>query len=505
MLPGNREVTDFPDALYSAEQTRALDSAAIAAGTSGFELMQRAGEAAFTLLQCRWSDCSLIEVFCGAGNNGGDGYIVAALAADAGVPVRVWALTDMLKGDALRARELASARDVAINAWSGEEPKEGAVIVDALLGTGLRDAPRALYSDAIRAINLSAAPVLAIDIPSGLSADTGCAPGEVVFAAATISFIGLNIGLFTGTAADCCGELVYNDLGVERQVFASEPALAKRLSYAALCSMLAPRKRSAHKGDFGHVLVVGGDYGMAGAALLASHAAGRSGAGLVSCASRPEHLAVIVGRCPEVMARGVNAVAELEPLLRRASVVTIGPGLGQGEWAQSLLIRVLNSGVPVVIDADALNLVAAHALDLQSTKGLRVITPHPGEAARLLNDSVENIQQDRIASARKLARQYGATVLLKGPGSVIVDGEQVYINSGGNPGMASGGMGDVLSGVIAAMLAQGHDSADAVCLAAVVHARAADLAALNGERGMLASDVITFLPAVLNPNAVVSQ
>lgn len=505
MLPGNREVADFPDALYSAEQTRALDAAAIAAGTPGFELMQRAGEAAFKMLQCRWSDYSSIEVFCGAGNNGGDGYIIAALAAEAGLSVRVWALTDKLKGDAQRARALAVARGVAINTWSGEAFNADAVIVDALLGTGLRDAPRTQYSDVIAAINLSSAPVMAIDIPSGLSADIGCAAGEVVRATATISFIGLNVGLFTGAAADCCGDLVYNDLGVERQVFASQPVLARRLNYPALCPLLAPRKRSAHKGDFGHVLVVGGDYGMAGAALLASHAAGRSGTGLVSCASRPEHLAAIVGHCPEVMAHGVSKGDELEPLLRRASVVVIGPGLGQGDWAYSLLKRVLNRDVPVVIDADALNLIAAHAIDLQPDRGLRVITPHPGEAARLLNGSVATIQRDRIASARLLAQQYGVTVLLKGPGTVIVDGEQVYINSGGNPGMASGGMGDVLSGVIAAMLAQGFDSVNAVCLAAVVHARAADLAAQSGERGMLASDVIAFLPTVLNPDAVVSQ
>lgn len=488
----------LPHALFTAQQVRELDRRAIASGILGMELMTRAGRAAFALLQRRWADNSPVEVFCGGGNNGGDGYVVAALAAEAGMPVRVWSLSDKLKGDALTARQWAEQRGVAIAHWQGQSPAVGSVVVDALLGTGISGAVREEYAQAIAAINASAAPVLAIDIPSGLSSDSGVLLGEAVQAAATISFIGLKCGLFTGSAADCVGELVFDDLQVPAEILTSLPATARRVDQRDSAQALPPRARTAHKGHFGHVLVVGGESGMAGAALLSASAAARCGAGLVSCATRADHVAGLLAARPELMVHGVDGGQDLPPLLQRASVVAVGPGLGQAEWGRALLAAVLASPLPVVVDADALNLVASGQVTLGADRGVRVITPHPGEAARLLGYSVAEVQSDRFAAARTLNQRFGAVVLLKGAGTVVCDGEGTWVIGGGNPGMASGGMGDVLTGVIAALLAQHLSPAAAAYVGAAVHNGAADRAARDGQRGTLAGDVVAQLRAVVN-------
>ncbi|MBD2857901.1 NAD(P)H-hydrate dehydratase [Spongiibacter sp. KMU-158] len=495
-----------PDAnFYSAEQCRELDRRAIASGIPGFELMSRAGAAAFTLLQQRWSDCSPIEIFCGGGNNGGDGYIVAALAAEAGIPVRLWSLKDELNGDAALARAAAERAGVVIQAWQGELPQAGAVIVDALLGTGLSGEVREPYSAAIKAINHSGCPVLGVDIPSGLCSDTGVALGEVVRADITLSFIALKLGLVTSIAPEFVGELILNDLQIPASVYSEMVPQASAINRCVLQARLGARPRHAHKGMFGHVLVVGGDYGMAGAAILSASAAARCGAGLVSCATREENLAALLSVRPEVMGRGVEGSGDLESLLERASVLAVGPGLGQQDWGAELLKHTLATDVPVVLDADALNLIAREQFKLrkEGSAAPRVLTPHPAEAARLLGISTAEVQADRRAAVLAIAKRYSATVLLKGAGTLIAEFDQsgqpcVAVNLGGNPGMASGGMGDVLTGMIAALLAQGLSAFEATCLAASLHCRAADFAAAEGERGMLAMDVVAQLRRVIN-------
>lgn len=500
MLPDrlNPRGVQLPRALFTAEQVRELDRQAIGSGIAGFELMTRAGRAAFTLIQQRWAHCSPVEVFCGGGNNGGDGYVVAALAAEAGIPVRVWALSDKLKGDALTAKAWAQNSGVAITPWAGQSPAAGSIVVDAMLGTGLSGAVRARYAEAIAVINASPAPVIAVDTPSGLCSDTGRLLGEAARAQATMTFIGLKRGLFTAAAAEVVGELVFDDLQVPRDILDAMPPSALRADYRDIALALSPRSPTAHKGRFGHVLVVGGDNGMAGAALLSASAAGRCGAGLVSCATRAAHIPALVAARPEIMAHAVDSDDALAPLLARASVVAAGPGLGQAEWGRVLLSAVLASDLPAVVDADALNLVASKQVDLGAEHAARIITPHPGEAARLLACDVEEIQADRFAAARELNRRYGAVVLLKGAGTLICDGAQSWVIGGGNPGMASGGMGDVLTGVIAALLAQHLPPADAARIGAAVHNLAADLAASEGQRGTLAGDVVANIRKAVN-------
>ena len=263
------------------------------------------------------------------------------------------------------------------------------------------------------------------------------------------------------------------------------------------------RPIAAHKGMFGHVLVVGGDYGTAGAVVLASSSAARFGAGLVSCVTRPEHVAALLSQRPEVMTYPAASVGAWSEVLARASVLVVGPGLGQQEWGREVLKQCLLAEVPVLLDADALNLVATDSLLYaeqcsRQPSRIRVMTPHPGEAARLLDCTVAEVQADRFHSCRQLALRYQAVVLLKGAGTVISDGRMCWVNEGGNPGMASGGMGDVLSGMIASLLAQHHSAASACRVAAALHCRAADRAVQGGERGLLAMDVVAQLRGVIN-------
>ncbi|MFE1815831.1 NAD(P)H-hydrate dehydratase [Metapseudomonas otitidis] len=480
-------VDDLPLSLYSAEQVRALDARLIAAGTPGFELMQRAAHAAWRALRRRWPEAGEVTVLAGRGNNAGDGYLLAALAARAGWQVRVLAVGEpqTLAGDAALARDEVQAAGVPIIAWHAEEPLRG-VLVDALLGTGLSGPVRAPYEAAVRQINGSGLPVLAVDIPSGLSADTGQVLGVAVVATMTVTFIGLKLGLFTGQAPDHVGALVFDDLKADPEVVAAHPVLARRLAPGGLPSLL-PRPRTAHKGRYGQVLVVGGERGTGGAALLSAESALRSGAGMVSLATRGEHLAAALARVPEVMSVAVESTGTLRPLVERADVLVVGPGLGQGPWGRALLSVLSAAALPQVWDADALNLLAAGAVQLPPDC---VITPHPGEAARLLGVEVGQVQADRPAAALALARRYSAVVVLKGAGSLVASPDGcLALCDRGHPAMATAGLGDVLAGLVGALLAQHLSPFEAAALATWLHAVAGERQGLKG-RGLAASDLI---------------
>jgi len=495
----------LPHDLYRAEHVRALDARAISqSGIPGMTLMERAGQAAFGIIQRRWPRAARIVVFCGGGNNGGDGYVIASLARRAGKEVTVVHVgsREALKGDARTAMLQAVAAQVQmLDALDPSVSLElsADLVVDALLGTGLHGTVRVDYLGAIEAVNACHAPVLAIDIPSGLCSDTGTQLGPAVRADATVMFIGLKQGAFTGRGPALCGDIYFDALMVPREVYAQVPADAERLDESLIGELLQPRERDSHKGRFGHVLVIGGDHGFAGAALMAAESAARSGAGLVSVATRAEHIAAFVTRCPEIMAHAVTGPADIDALLANATVVVAGPGLGQSAWARDLLRRAVASSLPLVLDADALNLLAAghiDAADLRKRSAGHVLTPHPGEAARLLGLDGAAVQADRFRAARALQEKCGGVVVLKGAGTLIDAGasRRVGVATVGNPGMASGGMGDVLSGVVAALVAQGLAPADAARVGVVMHGAAADRsAALYGERGMLATDLLPFL------------
>ena len=489
----------LPTALYHAAQVRELDARLIAAGTPGFELMQRAARAVWRALRRRWPQAGAISVLAGRGNNAGDGYLVAALAQRAGWRVRVLAVGDpaQLGGDAALACAEARAAGVAIEAWSECAQLEG-VVVDALLGTGLAGAVREPYAQAIRLANASGLPLLAVDIPSGLCADSGRVLGVALRAELTVTFIALKLGLFCLDGPDHCGALEFADLGAASAPLAGVPPAAQRLAGGELPS-LAARPRNAHKGLFGHVLVVGGEHGFGGAALLAAESCLRGGAGLVSLATRGEHVAALLARRPEVMARGVRSANELQDLLAAADVLVLGPGIGQGAWARSLLAGVGALDKPQLWDADALNLLAAGAL--AAPRGNWLITPHPGEAARLLGCSSAEVQADRPAAALALARRFNAVVVLKGLGSLVAtpDGT-LHLCDRGHPAMAGAGFGDVLAGLLGALLAQGLALAEAARLGVWLHACAGERLG-RGGRGLAAGELIETLRELLEEHS----
>jgi NAD(P)H-hydrate epimerase len=477
---------DLPSALYDAAQVRGLDARLIAAGTDGFILMQRAAHAVWRALRRRWPQAEAITVLAGRGNNAGDGYLVAALARRAGWRVRVLAVgaPEALQSDARQAYEEACSAGVPVETC-GDCPVFDGVLIDALLGTGLKAEVREPYASLIRLVNASGLPVLAIDVPSGLDASTGRQLGEAISAELTVTFIGLKVGLFTGDGPDLTGELVFDDLQADPVEVARGEVLAERLVGERL-PRLAPRKPTAHKGQFGHVLVVGGDHGTGGASLLTSEAALRTGAGMVSLASRGEHTVAAQARLPEVMSRGVASGNELQRMIDKADVLVVGPGLGQAAWGRALLATAAAAGRPQVWDADALNLLAAGAVALPADA---VITPHPGEAARLLGQSIKTVQGDRIAAVRALAQRYRCVVVLKGAGSLIGEPDgRLALCDRGHPAMASAGLGDVLAGVIGALRGQGLAAYEAACLGVWLHARAGEQLGRFG-RGLAAGDL----------------
>ncbi|MCE8018223.1 NAD(P)H-hydrate dehydratase [Halomonas sp. MCCC 1A17488] len=489
--------------LYRADQVRELDRRTIAAGIEGFALMQRAATAAWQSLRASWPGVKRISVLCGGGNNGGDGHVLAALAAVAGVEVQRIALKPpkTLDGDAARAAEMATAAGVGLEPWRKGIAFSGEVIVDALLGTGLTGEVRGEFREAIEAINASGLPVLAIDIPSGLAADTGAELGVAVRATRTVTFIGDKVGLHTGRAPARTGEVHFRALGVEARRHADLVPTAELLDKALLEVWLPPRSRDAHKGAMGHVLVLGGAPGFGGAALLASEAAARLGAGKISLATAPEHVTACLTYRPEVMVHGLRGAAELGELTEKADVLAVGPGLGQGAWGQGMLQAALAASTPLVVDADGLNLLASHFPGQRRDDW--ILTPHPGEAARLLGCSAAEVEADRPAAARELQRRYGGVVVLKGAGSLVAGPDGMAVCPYGNPGMASGGMGDVLTGILGALLAQGLAGPVAARLGVMVHAMAADMAVRDaGERGLLAADLASYARIIVNPGFV---
>lgn len=496
MNAGNRTL---PQLLYRAADVRALDRIAIEdCGIGGAALMERAGAAAFALLQQQWPQARRIAVLCGGGNNGGDGYVLARLAHAAGLDVSVHPLTPVaaLRGDARVAADKLLAAGVQPQAWHGDVLKQAGLVVDALLGTGLDREVQGELRTVIEAVNAAGLPVLALDIPSGLHADTGQELGLAVAATATITFIGLKQGLFTGAGPSLTGTVFYSDLDVPHEIFARVPPSSLRVTYATEKQALKRRSRTAHKGSFGHVLVIGGEAGYAGAARLAAEAAARTGAGLVSVATRAPQAAAICMARPELMVHAVEQVEHLSPLLDRATCIAIGPGLGQTEWSAQMLALAVEARLPLIADADALNLLAADPVKRTDW----ILTPHPGEAARLLGCATAEVQSDRFAAVHQLQERYGGIVVLKGSGSLIRDDRQeTVLCDAGNPGMASGGMGDVLTGIIAGLVAQGLMLSVAARLGVCLHAAAADAAARDGERGMLAGDLMPWLRKLANP------
>ncbi|NKI34663.1 NAD(P)H-hydrate dehydratase [Wenzhouxiangella sp. XN79A] len=484
--------------VYRAEQSRAIDARAIDdLGIPGIELMRRAGRAAFAVLRERFPEARRLLVVCGGGNNGGDGYVVAWEARAAGLAVELVALSDPdgLSGEAAEACAAWVRSGAAIHDDEGFEARlaEADLVVDAVLGTGLDQDVREDIAQRLDAINAGPAPVLALDVPSGLNADTGQPMGCAVRADATVTFIVMKRGLLTGTAGDWTGPVVLADLDLPDAAFDDVEADAEQLSSDCVSRWLPTRRPSTHKGDLGHLLVVGGDHGMPGAPLLAARAALETGSGLVSVATRREHARSMAVGLPEVMWQDGEDGERLAALEGRADVVALGPGLGRSDWSNAVWDRLIRGERPLVLDADGLNRLADARLERDDW----ILTPHPGEAARLLGVSPAEIQRDRFAAVRELAGRYRAVVVLKGFGTLVgaPDG-RIAVCPFGTPAMATAGMGDALTGIVASLRGQGLAPFDAARAAVVLHARAAEAAA-EGRRQVLAGRVIDHLHVVL--------
>lgn len=485
-------------ALYTAAQLRAIDRYAIdSLGIAELTLMSRAAAAALRTLRAHWPRAWRITLLCGAGNNAGDAYLLASQALAAGLDPQVLYLFPpvQLRGAAAAAYAEAKNAGVSIRVFEPAALHGTELIVDGLLGTGLTRPLAPAWQAAVEAVNASGCPVLALDIPSGLSADSGAVFGAAIRADVTLTFIAPKVGLYTGMGPAYVGQVEIADLELVPESAPDSTPVAWRVDCASLVDALpGPRSRVAHKGHYGQVLVIGGQPGMSGAVRLAAEAAARVGAGRVTVATHPEHAAVINSGRPELMSVALHSADDLAAYLEQASVIALGPGLGQSNWAAGLLEAVWDSKRPLIVDADALNSLAA----APQQRSNWILTPHPGEAARMLGIETAAVQADRLAASRALQANYGGVVVLKGAGTLIADGSQLWLCSAGNPGMASAGMGDVLCGVIAGLLAQGLTLSTAALCGVLLHSCAADSAAVGGERGLLASDLFVELRRWLN-------
>ena len=495
-------------AAYSTAAVRALEGALMASeGIDSNELMERAGTAAYGRARRAFPVARRWIVLAGAGNNAGDGFVMARLAKQDGLDVKVMLLSpdNRPRDDAATQFEAARQSGVPAGPLVHAELDGCELIVDAMLGIGLDRPLGGLYLEAAQTVNEGSAPVVAVDIPTGIHADTGALMTAAVRSALTVTFVADKCGLFLGDAPDYVGQRVLEPLRriapdrVEEieTAFSGKPTL-RVFTEEMLRTMLPARQRADHKGRFGHVLVVAGGPGMGGAARLAGEGALRAGAGLVSVATHPEHSAALLSGRPELMVRGVRNAEDLAPLIERATVLAVGCGLGQDAWARGLFAAAHESHRPVVVDADGLGLVP----EAPAGAAPRILTPHPGEAGRLLDSSSARVQDDRLGAVIELRKRYGGVALLKGAHTLVSGSKKPpWVIDAGNPGMATAGMGDVLTGLMAGLWAQFPEAEpeDLAALAAFVHAGAGDRVAEDGQRGMIAGDVLDALRTKLNP------
>jgi len=498
----------LPLPAYSGKQVK-NNEAGIAAskGMAMYALMESAGGAVFSLLRSLWPQVSRVLVLCGKGNNGGDGFICARLLHQAGVQVTVLTTVAKIdvKGDALTAYgqleqngvDIIQGNAVAL-AHDIERAGDVGLIVDSLFGIGFHGELDPDSETLIRSVNAHPGRVISVDLPSGLSADSGCVSPVAVKADVTLTFIALKQGLFTGEAAAYVGCLYLAELGLG-QAFREQLASDHLVQGRQELPDLEPVSEVRHKSSPGLVLAIGGNQTMPGAIRLAGEAALRCGASMLAVACHRNNRTRVFDGRPEMMLAPDRAEAlAASDALSKAKVLLLGPGLGRDPWAQELFDFALSQPLPCVIDADALYLLSQQG-QLPAAKNIRVLTPHSGEAARLLGCGLDDINRDRFAAVKAIACRYQGICLLKGPGTLISDGKTVWINTSGNPGMATGGMGDVLSGIIAAMLLQLGQPLDAVRLSAWLHGQAADeIAEKQGQRGLLASDLFPELLRLVN-------
>ena len=482
--------------VFSKEQIQTLEAKAIdELNIKSYELMQRAGKAAFAFIREHYPKAKRILIIAGGGNNAGDGYVLARLLHQADIHCTAMPIVPItkLRGDAMRAQN-----EFAIFEGNDIEPSENFpecdLIVDALLGTGLSREVEGEFANIIQAINRTPVPVLSLDIPSGLSAETGLPLGPTVYANSTLTFIGFKSGLITAEARSYTGSIAVDTLDLPDELFNESKNLGISISDNLIGQLLPPRKPDGYKNKYGHVLVIGGNIGYPNAARLTGEAAARTGAGLVSVAVHPDNVAAVASGCASLMVKGIQEPSDLSELSSKADVIAIGPGLGQDKWAQKIFARVIESSKPLVVDADALQLLSKNP----SKSDHWVLTPHPGEAAQLLACSSQDIQLNRVSSTLAIQEQYSGIAVLKGAGTLTCHQQQIYFCTAGNVSLATGGTGDVLTGIIAGLIAQGLSLIEAANAGTMIHGIAAELISKNGTRGVLAQDLFPAIYKLVN-------
>jgi NAD(P)H-hydrate epimerase len=507
--------------LLTADEMRELDRRAIEEiGIPGVVLMENAGRGAAELLCRRFAKLwpGPVLILAGKGNNGGDGYVIARHLLGRGWRVRTVVLADeaRVSGDAaINLRALQRSGGEVAFAADGErlsrllrQNRDARLVVDALFGTGLASEIVGHSAIAIDWVNAAGLPVLAVDIPSGVDATTGCILGRAVRADLTVTFALPKLGHALYPGAGLCGALEVVDIGIPASLLAKTQDRHLLVDAAAATPLLPARPATGHKGTFGHLLVVAGSNGKAGAAAMTAEGGLRSGAGLVTVAGPASVQAALAIKLTEAMteplaevdgALSLQALAVLQRLAEGKSALALGPGLGQADETFALVRRLVrDSPLPLVLDADGLNAIAEHPAVLRERPpGSAVLTPHPGEMARLTGWTVAEVEADRVDVAREFARRHRVVLVLKGARTVtaLPDG-RVRLNGSGNPGLASGGMGDVLTGLIGGLLSQGLSPGDAAVLGVYLHGRAADrLQQTLGNAGMVATDLLRELPA----------
>jgi len=503
-MPNQQEPSFVRQALYQAAEIKQIElQAAESGGYPMYDLMEKAGLASWEYIQKYWSEAKKITIICGKGNNAGDGFVLARIIKSAGKEVQLLSVEAdaEFKGDAKIAFQSMKDHGITPLAFKATLLADQDLIIDAILGTGLKGVLRDNFLQVIEAVNsfmeTDWAPIFSIDIPSGLESDTGFANPVAINATRTLTFIALKSGMVTGHARAYCGEIDLAPLGIDESAQQNFSPRAWIDSADKLIHHLPKRSSVSHKGDHGHLLLLGGDYGFGGAILMSAIAAARCGAGMLTILTRDAHVAPILSQCPEAMIRSIEGADDpaLAKILANVNAVVIGPGLGQEEWGAGLLKVICNTQLPILIDADALNLLAKD----QFQNDHWVMTPHPGEAGRLLELETADIQKDRYLAVSQLQQKYSGVTVLKGAGSLICDQNQnITVCDQGNPGMASAGMGDILSGIIGSLLAQGLELGLAARTGVALHARAGDLAAMKGQKGLMATDLIEPLRMLVN-------
>lgn len=506
--------------ILTAEAMQQVDREAIEGfGIPSLVLMENAALGVVDALAAEYPNADSVTIFCGPGNNGGDGLAVGRHLAVRGYGVTLFLVAGgrELRGDA--AIQLGICRGMGLD-LRDVEPEESVagllevaaasdVVIDCLFGTGLVRPLAGRYAELVTGLNEIAVPRLAADLPSGLSGSRADVFGPTLEADLTVTFAAPKIPHIFPPAAAFVGRVVVADLGIPPELLERAEGDLHLLTEEALAPLLTARPIDSHKGDFGHVLVVGGSEGKSGAAILAARGALRSGAGLVTIACPAPILPTIEAVSIESMAvalptsgldLGDEAVSVALSAADGKSVLAIGPGLGaEGETPATVRTLVMQAETAVVLDADGLNAFAGRLVELSERREETILTPHPGELARLLGISIEEVLSDRLAAVRRACQESGSVVVLKGHLSLIADPlGGVYVNPTGNPGMATGGSGDVLTGMIAGFGSQGHESLGAARLGVFLHGLAGDLAASTvGEAGLTASDLAKRVPEAI--------